>query len=182
MDAALPISQVSTQTSGKRFGIRAGAYMLDTIILNLVSYAVAFAAALPIGFVIGVANGFYGQTYVFDEEPDKIVNFLGNLVMLTLYFTLFEWLYGATPGKLVFGLRVVKEDGGGCSLGSAFVRALLRFVDGLFCGLVAYAKMKAPQYQRLGDQAARTIVVGSGDPIFNGRAGFGGSCSPPDAF
>ena len=90
--------------------------------------------------------------------------FLGFLVTMA-YFVLFEWLFGATPGKLLFQQRVVQLDGSPCRFGSAVVRALLRVVDALFFGLVAYQQMKGPLRQRLGDHAAHTLVVPARDPF-----------------
>ena len=87
------------------------------------------------------------------------------MVLSIVYFTIFEWLYGATLGKLILGLRVVKESGEPCDFRVSFVRALYRFIDGLFFGIPAYRSMKSPLYQRIGDKKAQTVVVGSKEPI-----------------
>ena len=86
-----------------------------------------------------------------------------GFVTSTLYFMVFEWLYGATPGKVILGIRVVMEDGRPCSLGAALIRDLLRLIDGLFFGIPAYVTMKEPLLQRIGDKAAKTVVVGAKD-------------------
>jgi hypothetical protein len=52
-----------------------------------------------------------------------------------------------------------------CDFKSACLRALLMPIDSLFFGLVAYLHMKPPQYQRIGDEVAKTIVIGAQDPI-----------------
>jgi uncharacterized RDD family membrane protein YckC len=83
-----------------------------------------------------------------------------GLSALFVYFVVFEWLFGATPGKAT-KLRVVKIDGSPCTLGAAAVRGFLRLVDGLFFGLVAAISMREPRKQRLGDRLARTLVVRS---------------------
>jgi uncharacterized RDD family membrane protein YckC len=62
-------------------------------------------------------------------------------------------------------LRVVMEDGSPCSLQAAIHRGVLRLIDGLFLVLVAYFSMKEPLCQQIGDQRAKTIVVGSRDAI-----------------
>jgi len=54
---------------------------------------------------------------------------------------------------------VIQENGAPCTLGAALIRGLLRFIDGLFFGVIAYTAMKAPRYQRVGDKSAKTIVV-----------------------
>jgi hypothetical protein len=42
---------------------------------------------------------------------------------------------------------------------------VLRLIDGLVFGVVAASRMKFPLYQRYGDLAADTIVVGSKEEI-----------------
>ena len=76
------------------------------------------------------------------------------------YYWLCEGLFGATLGKALAGIQVRKQSGSRCGLRPSLVRNLLRVVDGLglylFGFIVAlFSKLR----QRLGDQAAGTIVV-----------------------
>jgi uncharacterized RDD family membrane protein YckC len=82
-------------------------------------------------------------------------------VLVALYFIVLEGPFGKTLGKAVTGIRVVSEsDGQPPGLGRATVRTALRIVDGLFSYLVAFiAVLASPKRQRLGDMAARTLVV-----------------------
>jgi uncharacterized RDD family membrane protein YckC len=78
------------------------------------------------------------------------------------YGLLFEVLgRGATPGKRVLGLRVVHSDGTPVSWGASAIRNFMLFVDFLpppfGAGLVAC--LASPNFQRLGDLAAGTLVV-----------------------
>ena len=41
-----------------------------------------------------------------------------------IYFAVFWWAWGATPGKLIFGLRVVDHTGGSIGLERALVRTV----------------------------------------------------------
>jgi uncharacterized RDD family membrane protein YckC len=145
--------------TGIKFGRRAGAYVIDSVIQVVVS--------IVLGLVIGFAVAVVAITLGRDTPPSSQLNlpqdFLVGLVLTTLYHTLFEGLFGATPGKLILRMRVIKSDGQPCGLGPAFLRAVLLNVDGLFFGLVAYSSMKTPLYQRLGDKAAKTVVVGAQD-------------------
>jgi uncharacterized RDD family membrane protein YckC len=68
-------------------------------------------------------------------------------------------------GKLILGMRVVKEDGTPCGLGAAFHRGIWRFIDAIILGAIAYSNMKPPLQQRLGDKKAHTLVVAKNDPI-----------------
>ncbi|RPI87163.1 MAG: RDD family protein [Chloroflexi bacterium] len=148
------------QFTGKRFGARAGAYLIDLAVIWIATIAIS----LVIGIILGFVFALMGRALVFTEQRFRVLDFLIGLIMSTLYFTSFEWLYGATPGKLALRMRVVMEDGRPCTFGAAFIRALLRYIDGLFFGIPAYMSMKEPLLQRIGDKAARTIVADTRHP------------------
>jgi len=82
-------------------------------------------------------------------------------VIVVLYYILLEGYFGQTVGKMVLGIKVVREDNGQVpGLGGAAIRTLLRIVDGLFSYLVAFiAVLISGKNQRLGDMAAHTLVV-----------------------
>ncbi|REJ09950.1 RDD family protein [Halobacillus trueperi] len=78
------------------------------------------------------------------------------------YFFLFEWLSGGkTLGKMLLGLRVVKEDGGKATALSILIRNLLRIIDMLpFYYLIGMLMVFFhPQHKRLGDLVGGTIVI-----------------------
>lgn len=75
------------------------------------------------------------------------------------YFVLMErGKKGATFGKRIVGLRVVRSAGGRLTWGQAMIRNFVRIVDVWFplLPLVAFFNKK---FQRLGDLAADTLVV-----------------------
>jgi uncharacterized RDD family membrane protein YckC len=82
-------------------------------------------------------------------------------VIVVLYYILLEGYLGQTVGKMVLGIKVVREDNGEVpGLGGATIRTLFRIVDGLFSYLVAFiAVLISGKNQRLGDMAAHTLVV-----------------------
>ena len=93
----------------------------------------------------------------------------GNGPLMVLIF-LTEWFYpvafevlrsGQTPGKQVMRLAVVRDDGRPVDLESSLIRNLLRTADFLplayFFGLSTM--VCSTHFQRLGDHAARTMVV-----------------------
>jgi uncharacterized RDD family membrane protein YckC len=110
-----------------------------------------------------------GDRAYFNEDEVS----LGNLAFIGLAFLLFviiQGLTGWTIGKLVTGLRTVKEDGSVVGIGKAFVRWLLWVVDGLPClGLVGgITALTTKGHRRIGDMAAKTFVVqasAAGSPI-----------------
>jgi uncharacterized RDD family membrane protein YckC len=86
---------------------------------------------------------------------------LFSFVMIFAYYTLLEGYLGQTLGKMLLGIKVVREDSGGVpGLGAAALRTVLRIIDGIFFYLVAFISVLASQKnKRLGDMAAHTLVV-----------------------
>jgi uncharacterized RDD family membrane protein YckC len=118
---------------------RVGAFVVDLLILSLIS--LSFSAALGIDRVAAVG--------------------LQTLLYL-LYFLAFEGTYGKTPGKHFLGLVVVTVRGNPCEYREAAIRTVLRLIDGIpgalyIVGLVAI--YLTDERQRLGDMAADTVVV-----------------------
>jgi RDD family len=83
--------------------------------------------------------------------------FLGLSVLI---YVLIQGLKGWTPGKLLFGIRTVAEDGRAPGIGRAIVRWLFLIVDGLCAGLVGFiVALTSRGHRRVGDMAAKTFVV-----------------------
>lgn len=93
----------------------------------------------------------------------------GYLIMFA-YASVFEMLWGGrTPGKRLLGLRVIRDGGYPINLTSSAIRNVLRFLDlgmlPLDPPLILYGLpgllsiFLSPQYKRLGDWAAGTIVI-----------------------
>lgn len=99
----------------------------------------------------------------------QLLGMAGIGVMLLAWFAL-EWFYpvyfevtraGATPGKRVFGLTVVQDDGTPVTWQSSTIRNLLRAVDflPLLYGFGLASMLLSGEFKRLGDIAARTVVA-----------------------
>jgi uncharacterized RDD family membrane protein YckC len=123
---------------------RFNAFALDFLVRILIGYA-AFVVAIPLmgRFSLGL--------------------------MLVLAFFL-EWFYpvvfelsrsGATPGKSMFGLKVVMDNGLPVTPAASFTRNLLRVADflPLLFGAGIVSMLMRQHSKRLGDLAAATIVV-----------------------
>jgi uncharacterized RDD family membrane protein YckC len=82
-------------------------------------------------------------------------------VVVFAYFMLMEGYLGQTVGKMLLGIKVVREDNGEVpGLGAAALRTLLRLIDGLFFYLVGFIiVLITGKNQRLGDMVAHTLVV-----------------------
>lgn len=88
---------------------------------------------------------------------------LATFAIYTGYFVLFETIWnGQTPGKRLFRLRVIREDGRPIRFYEAMVRNLLRTsVDAMpslySVGIVSI--FLSPRSKRVGDYVAGTVVV-----------------------
>ena len=122
------------------------------------------------GILFGIVSGIL--TALFGTETSssgfKLTQLSpgGNLLLLIialLYYILMEGLLGRTAGKMITGIRVVNESTGNVpGIGSAVIRTLLRIVDGFFAYLVGFIiVVSSQQRKRLGDMAAKTLVVRS---------------------
>ena len=83
------------------------------------------------------------------------------VVLVLLYYFVFELVSGRTPGKLACGLIVVSADGSKVRPGQVLGRNLMRIVDFLpVFYLVGFIAVIANERNaRLGDLAAKTAVV-----------------------
>ena len=93
---------------------------------------------------------------------------LGSLmtVMTIFVFVLLPMLvevlsHGRSLGKLILGLRVVRDDGAAVRLRHSFIRALLWPFEIVSTGggIAALSGLLSPQAKRLGDYLAGTIAV-----------------------
>ena len=128
---------------------RVWAGLIDLIPMGLLWWTMAWAS----GSIINDENGSNAEL-----ENWELLHFIG---LSLLYYVLLEGLAGTTLGKAVLGLRVVAMDGGPCSWKASMKRNIFRLLDGLPVGYaVGWAAISLdPQHQRLGDRAARTLVV-----------------------
>ncbi|HEX6852140.1 MAG TPA: RDD family protein [Candidatus Polarisedimenticolaceae bacterium] len=110
-----------------------------------------------------------GMISTFVSIPLALLGRTGGGILLIVMFLLtwaypvaFEVLFaGATPGKRLFGLRVVHDDGTPVGFLASAVRNLVRAADflpfgygiGLGCVLLRH------DFKRIGDIAAGTVVV-----------------------
>jgi uncharacterized RDD family membrane protein YckC len=111
-----------------------------------------------------------GDKAYFDDTAASPAGTLTFFVLSIGLLVVLQGLAGWTVGKVVMGLRTVKEDGSVPGLGKAFVRWLLLLIDSLPCipliGFITAASTNG--HRRVGDMAAKTFVVrasAAGSPI-----------------
>ncbi len=111
-----------------------------------------------------------------------VLGALGRFGAGLFFMTLFalEWLYpvffeltlsGATPGKRSMGLRVVMDSGLPVTRAASLMRNLLRAADFLpvAYGFGLAAMLARPDFKRIGDLAAGTLVVHARTVALNGQ-------------
>ena len=126
-------------------GLRAVATIIDTFLLIVIGYLIAL-----------VTDSTTAAGFQLEGVP-----MLLWLVIGVGYYIVLEAQSGATLGKRVVGLRVVKLEGGGpIDWQASLSRNLLRLIDGFFFYLVgAIIVWSSDKKQRLGDKVAGTVVI-----------------------
>lgn len=107
------------------FWIRFLAKFVDGIICQVVSYAVLIAATLT-GTSYAVSHNRPVMAVIIAFVP-----FLFSLLFNAAYATFFVGKYGATPGKLVCKLQVVRASGNPLSYGLACGRHFAEWISGI---------------------------------------------------
>ena len=103
--------------------------------------------------VLSIVNWVFAGTFVVAW---------GSLALLWMvYYVVPEGLYGASLGKMLLGLCVVRVDGRPLGMGSIWTRNILRFIDVLpVFYLIGGLSVRLTKYsQRVGDKWAATTVV-----------------------
>lgn len=135
---------------------RVVAIIIDTIIL----WVVMAVITLPFGM----------QAMMMGTMTDPLVaaQMAGSAMLLALlgalvglgYFVYFEGTTGQTIGKKIVNVKVVRLDGKPMTYMDALIRTILRIIDGQIAyvlGLIIV--LVSEKRQRLGDMAAKTLVV-----------------------
>lgn len=129
--------------------LRLAAYLID-LCIKIGIWIVVFLLMSIAGVALGgmVADGLLSLIAFFMEW---------------LYPTLFEaGRWGATPGKRAVGLKVVQVTGSPITVGQAFLRNILRWIDAMpffTYGFGMASCLATRRFQRIGDLAAGTVVI-----------------------
>ena len=110
---------------GKRFG----ALMIDSVLVNVVAIPVMFGG---VGAMVASSDG--RQT---SEDTAALIMFglMGIIgIWVLFYMTWFVGRFGATPGKMLLGIKIVRSDGSPVS----YLRAFARFWAHQLSGSIMY--------------------------------------------
>ncbi|MCI0455102.1 MAG: RDD family protein [Candidatus Dadabacteria bacterium] len=132
-------------------GLRAGAFVLDLIILLGVT-------ALTLWF------GLYLGDIAFDIRESNLLNLIVPLFFIlfslsTTYFLFLQGFSGKTIGKMIFGIRVIRKDGESIGFWDALIRWLGYFISMLFIFIGFIWALFDPKRQAWHDKFAETYVV-----------------------
>jgi uncharacterized RDD family membrane protein YckC len=112
--------------------------------------------------LMAASFGTYARVDTFGWEATMpALPTVAYALIVVSYYILMEGYLGQTLGKMLFGIKVVREDNGEVpGLAAATTKTVLRIVDGLFSYLVAFVTVLiSGKNQRFGDMAAKTLVV-----------------------
>jgi uncharacterized RDD family membrane protein YckC len=121
---------------------------------SLIDYGIFYIALFLFIVYFGESNE--------DGTQYQITGMKTFIIPLTwfLYFPVVESFSGQTLGKKLLKIRVIRIGGGEVTLGDAFMRHLVDFIDLFMFGLIGIIVMRnSDKRQRVGDQLAKTIVV-----------------------
>lgn len=127
-------------------------------IAALVDYIIIFALLL-------IFNYLFSPLFRDSQRSSSLtvaIFVLLQFALITFYHLFFEFLWnGQTPGKRLLGLRVTQANGMPLTATGAIIRNLLRLFDffPLFYAVGMISLFATRHTQRLGDLAARTIVI-----------------------
>ena len=129
------------------FWIRFGAYFID------------FIGMLFTAFIIGVIMALLGISSLIDK-----IGILFDYLIWVIYSTFFLSIWSVTPGKKVYGLKVLTEEGQRLGLKTSFTRALLQPISLLFFGVGYWNMDKNSKRQAWHDRTVHTIVERENSP------------------
>jgi len=134
------------------FGIRLGAYLLDSMILGVI-------VMLPAGFIIKIVAGKAPGLLL----PLSILIFLLVMAVSVAYLVI-PWAgSGATPGKKILHLQITRDDGPApLGYGKALLRILGYAISSLILGIGFLMALFTPDKKALHDMIAGTRVIRKG--------------------
>lgn len=156
-------------------GKRITAYIIDAIIGIVIAVLGFFALAQTVSSPVdlcGIDDAptfcfFGGDTVYFADGGRALAVLLISVGGWLAMGWLLQGLVGGTPGKLMLGLRVVKQETGELAgLTKCLLRTLMWIVDGQPFGfpLVGFITgLSTKGHRRVGDMAAKTLVIAKGN-------------------
>jgi len=137
------------------FWIRAAARIVDAILLNVVFLIVRIPFGVAL-FTPGVAQNPAAMVAMI--APLLLVTFL-SIIAAACYEIFFIAKRGATIGKMIFGLKVIRADGSPVSLGLSTGRYFAQIIDSMTLGIGYIMAGFDDQKRALHDRICETRVI-----------------------
>lgn len=130
------------------FVVRVGSAVID-VVVSIVAF---------VGGVFATTTTLFGISDAVARTA-MILLIIGSFVGIPVLLE--TTLRGRTVGKMIFGLRTVRDDGGPIRFRHALARALVGFIEGpVLMGLPAIlSELVDAKSRRIGDFAAGTYVI-----------------------
>ncbi|MEO6988220.1 MAG: RDD family protein [Aquihabitans sp.] len=171
-------------------GRRIGAYIIDVVLLLIITFAVLVplwqskSVTAPSGTVTCGSDssefrsrpGAPEVNFCFESGNEVRYIPVGEEGQFTttvalvsggasfLMLIVLQGLVGGSPGKLMLGLRVVKENGENAGVLRCLVRTILLPIDASCCAIIGLlTAFNSKRHRRVGDMAASTMVIGRDD-------------------
>jgi len=151
------------------FWLRFVAYIIDYIILYVISGFIIIPLLAAVGLSVGASTDGFDFNSMSDGDimamASSIVGaiFAGGLITLVLnilYYALMEASkYQATVGKIALGLKVTDSSGGKIDFMKALIRQLGKIVSGIILMIGYIMAGFTEKKQALHDMIAGTLVV-----------------------
>lgn len=140
-------------------GLRFAAVIIDSVIVYLL-VSLVWGVALALRNPIDPQDPAAVQELVNELQASMGSFYLVFFAGWFVYYLLLEGVFSATFGKLMLGVRVVMADGHRVTGLAVVIRNLIRIPEALLLYVPAgISYLSGPDCQRLGDRAARTVVV-----------------------
>ena len=131
------------------FGIRLLAWLIDGFIIGIIRGALLF----PMGLRLVEEPWSWWSLANIGEIQ------LTSLAVSLCYFAFYWTAYGATPGKMIFRLKVVNPTGGSITLLQAVARYFAMLLSGIILGIGFLMAAWDPEARTLHDRLADTRVI-----------------------
>ena len=139
------------------FWIRGVASLIDDVLLTIGSLGLTYLTLFLIFSVLRPAPTF-GEA--FTGGFIQTINLAAMVALSVPYYILFHWKYGATPGKLVLKIRVIRDiDDGSLSLGRSTARLFAQIPSIATFGAGYLMAAWNPKKQGIHDLIAGTVSI-----------------------
>ncbi len=143
------------------FWIRVLSYICDSFVIQFIIWLLLTVGIF--GYSAGSRDELVGEEVLRLLQMNLGSLFWLNLVVTLSYFTIFLGSRGQTPGKMLFGLKVIRADGGNPSYSQALMRTLGYYLNHFVTLEIGFLWVAFdPRKQGLHDKIAGTYEIRPG--------------------